>query len=50
VAEYHEELAKVEHVDERGSSAVEWVNVILESPRSFLAVLISLEGADQESG
>ena len=34
----------------RHSPAVEWVNVVLESPRSFFAVLISMEGADQESG
>ena len=32
------------------SPAVEWVNVVLESPRSFFAVLKSMEGADQESG
>ena len=32
------------------SPAVEWVNVVLESPRSFFAVLISMEGADQETG
>ena len=34
----------------RLSPAVEWVNVVLESPRSIFAVLISMEGADQESG
>ena len=35
---------------DRDSPAVEWVNVVLESPRSFFAVLISMEGADQEYG
>jgi len=32
------------------SPAVEWVNMVLESAPSFFAVLISIDGADQESG